>query len=232
MAKATAHIVMCLLLTTVLLGCEPKDRQRLRTFFFTGVPPLEETRQIEELKDQPSPEVIETKVTGSTETLFSHPLWLAGACDPCHITTGTFRVPGIPKKSVLEFKTGGGMVGKLNLPKNKICTQCHADKAPQRALAENLWLHNTTAKGDCIVCHDPHQSKNPKTLRQPLARICTFPCHEQGKFMMTPAHQTKNDCLSCHNPHMGIDKKLLTKEYKEKKTVVATVPGHPEIGRE
>lgn len=230
MARATAPIIMILLLTA-LSGCEPQFRHRMLTFFFTGVPPLDDREGGEELKDQPtSPAKHQPAVALSDEKLFSHPLWLAGVCNPCHQTTSTFRIPGIRNKSVLAFKTGGGMVGKLTLPENRLCTQCHTDKIPQRALAENLWLHNTTAKGDCLACHDPHQSGIPKTLRQPPALICTSPCHDKGKFTLTPVHQTTDPCLSCHNPHMGINKNLLTKEYKEIKQPVAPPPGHPELG--
>lgn len=81
-------------------------------------------------------------------------------------------------------------------------------------MTENLWLHNTTAKGECLACHDPHQSSNSKTLLQPRAVLC-LPCHKEGNYLTTPVHQTEEECLSCHNPHMGINKNLLTKEYKE-----------------
>ncbi|MFT5700101.1 MAG: putative CXXCH cytochrome family protein [Desulforhopalus sp.] len=232
MVKATAHIVLFLLLTATLSACEPQARHRMLTFFFTGVPPLEETDSAETISDQPlPPAAIRATVSDSTDKLFSHPVWQAGVCDPCHQTTGAFSAPGVGKRLAV-FKQGGGRPADLTLAKNKICTQCHSDKTPQRALSENLWLHNTTAKGDCLVCHDPHQSNNPKTLRLPSGALCVSPCHEQGKFMVTPSHQTEQECLSCHNPHMGINENLLTKEYKELKIAVAAVPGHPELGRE
>ena len=119
--------------------------------------------------------------------------------------------------------------GKLTLAKNELCTQCHLDKTAKRALTDNLWLHNTTAKGDCLACHDPHQSNNEKTLRQPPSVLC-LPYHQKGQFLATTVHQTGEECLSCHNPHMGIDRNLLKKEYKEIKTPVVLVPEAQESG--
>ncbi|MGB3211391.1 MAG: cytochrome c3 family protein [Desulforhopalus sp.] len=233
MARLLVHILIILLSTVVLFGCEPQYRNRALTFFFTGVPPLDEVEQKKEISDESSRVATGRSVEPFfAQTLYSHPLWVAGACDPCHLTSSTYSIPGVPKKSVSVFKTGGGMVGELTLPKNKLCTQCHTDKTPRRALADNLWLHNTTAKGDCLACHDPHQSKNEKTLRQPPAKICTVPCHEKGEYIVTPVHQTRDPCLSCHNPHMGSNRNLLTKEYKEVKKTVTDIPGHPELDME
>lgn len=231
MNRALVHILMTLFLTTALTGCEPQARHRALTFFFTGVPPLDETRPVEEIKDQSPSALIPDKTDMSPQILFSHPVWAAGVCDTCHESAGTYNIFGIKKKSTVVFKTGGGMPGKLILPKNVICGQCHMDKTTARALVENLWLHDTAAKGDCLACHDPHQSQNPKTLRQPSVILC-LPCHKEGKFLLTPAHQKEEECLSCHNPHMGINKNLLTKEYKEVKKPVTHVPGHPELVQE
>lgn len=226
MVRLSIHIFSMLLFTASLTGCEQKTRHQALTFFFTGVPPLEKTGQIAEVKEQPnltSDKIPKKPVQEAPELLFSHPVWASGNCTPCHEGTGTFLTPGVKRTTATVFKTGGGMPGKLTLAKNELCSQCHKDKKPQRALADNLWLHNTTAMGDCLACHDPHQSKNEKTLRQAPSILC-LPCHKEGPFLATPVHQTGEECLSCHNPHMGIDKKLLTKEYKEIKVPVALVP--------
>lgn len=227
MVKASGHILMLLLLAAVLTGCDPQTQHQTLTFFFTGVPPLDEPNPDDEIETQlPPPAAIPDKQsTIARQTLFSHPIWAAGNCNPCHESTSTYSIPGVPRKSVTVFKTGGGMPGNLTRPKKELCIQCHTDKTPMRALTENLWLHNTTAKGDCLACHDPHQSNNEKTLRQPTAILC-LPCHEQGKFLITPVHQTEKECLACHNPHMGVNKNLLTSEYKEIKKQ-ATQPPEP-----
>ena len=215
-----------------LTGCTGEARHQVLSFFFTGVPPLaEETADVKISMEPTPPAGVERRVEATEEILYSHPVWDADVCDPCHATSGGFSIPGINRKSVKVFQTGGGMVGPLTLPKDKLCIQCHKDKTPQRAMAENLWLHNTTAKGDCLACHDPHQSKNPRTLRQPPAGICSTSCHVTGTFMVTPVHQTAHECLFCHNPHLGSNKDLLKKDYQENKIPVTEISGHPELGR-
>ena len=234
MVRVSTHIILILFLTVFLTGCEPQARHQVLTFFFTGVPPLDKSGSIAEVKEQPTlpppAKTLEEPAPAAPLPLFSHPVWAAGTCNPCHESIGTFSTPGVKRTPATVFKTGGGKPGKLTLPKNELCTQCHKDKTAKRAMTDNLWLHNTAAKGDCLACHDPHQSNNVKTLRQAPSILC-LPCHKEGKFLATPAHQKREECLSCHNPHMGIDKNLLTKEYKEIKFPVVLVPGSQEPGR-
>lgn len=233
MVGVSAHRVMLLFLMASLTGCEPQARHQVLTFFFTGVPPLDESGSNVAITEQPTPpsaKILEKPVSTAPKALFSHPAWAASICNPCHESTSSFSTPGVMRTQTTVFKTGGGIPGKLTLPKNEICTQCHKDKTAKRAITDNLWLHNTTAKGDCLACHDPHQSNNEKTLRQAPSIIC-LPCHKEGKFLATSAHQKGGECLSCHNPHMGLDKNLLTKEYKEIKKPVSLAPGFPEPAR-
>lgn len=214
------HAFIILLLTFLLAGCDPQTRHQTLTFFFTGVPPLGE------IEDPLTPSPITIPDTPSIVTskfaLFSHPIWESGTCSPCHDSSSRFKTPGSHKKSAKIFSIGGGMPGELLLPKTKICIRCHTDKTPIRAITENLWLHNTTARGDCLACHDPHQTKNKNTLRQSPVVLC-LPCHNEGSFLITPVHQTEEGCLTCHNPHMGINKSILTKDYQEIKIPAAEV---------
>jgi hypothetical protein len=59
-------------------------------------------------------------------------------------------------------------------------------------------------------------------------QIC-IPCHTDPKVMELAAHNEPGECLTCHNPHLGKDRKLLTKDYKEVKQPVGSVPGLPEL---
>jgi len=233
MIRLAVHMLMTLLLATSLTGCAPQTRHRVLTFFFTGVPPLEAEMPVEKNKDQPaspSAKVLHKPASTVAGPLFSHPVWAAGICTPCHETTGVFRTPGVKKTTATAFKTGGGRPGNLTKAKNQICTQCHKDKTPQRAASDNLWLHNTTAKGECLACHDPHQSTHARNLLQPPSILC-LPCHQKGDFLKTSVHQKGEACLSCHTPHMGINRNLLTKEYKEIKIPVTSVLEIPAPGR-
>lgn len=234
MVKVPVHIAMLVLLVSSLAGCDPQTRHRTLTFFFTGVPPLQEQEHTEEISTPvPSQTTANDKHTKiAQKTLYSHPVWAAGSCNPCHENAGSFSTPGVEKRSAAVFSKGGGMPGgKLTRPKRELCTQCHTDKTPRRALVDKLWLHNTTAKGDCLACHDAHQSSHDKILLQPSAQLC-LPCHKEGSYKETPAHQNDAACLLCHNPHMGVNKHLLTKEYREQKTNAANDPDAPHSLRE
>jgi len=219
-------LVYLTLLASLFTGCSEQSRYRVLTFFFTGVPPLEESVEAkEELPDlQQSGRVL----TETSSQLYSHPLWASGICDPCHQTTSTFTVPGVSSRGSSHFKSGGGMPGKLVRPQNMLCLKCHTDKSPLRALGDNLWLHNTTARGNCLECHSPHQSEYPHVLKKRAEAIC-YPCHEKGEYLNSPAHRQQKPCLDCHNPHMGKNRSLLTYEYQEMKLPVNEVPGHPEF---
>lgn len=203
----------CMFATGVLLtlasGCSRQTKHKVLTFFFTGVPPLEEEKKpvmkidISEVKKK-----IAEKVT-----LYSHTPWASGECDQCHKNAVKFGVPG-QKKAPTVFHKGGGMPGKLILPKKELCIKCHEAMSKSKAYAEGLWLHPVTADGECNECHDPHQSKNPDMLLEKPKKICVS-CHLEED-VLDPTDVCKSeDCLSCHNPHMGKDRLLLTKDYKE-----------------
>lgn len=233
MIRVAVYMLLALGVAASLTGCDPQSRHRALTFFFTGVPPLEEEKPVKKSNDQlPSPaaEVLPQPAAKGAGALFSHPVWVAGICAPCHESTGVFRTPGVKKTAATAFTTGGGKPGRLTLAKKEICTQCHKDKTPQRAANDNLWLHDTAAKGECLACHDPHQSNYARNLLQPPSIIC-LPCHQKGAFLTTPAHRRGETCLSCHNPHIGINKNLLTAEYKEIKIPVPLDLADPAAGR-
>jgi len=59
------------------------------------------------------------------------------------------------------------------------------------------------AMGDCIACHDPHQSDAKFQMRKPTTSALCFSCHENNKtnkeFLHGPV--AAGDCNVCHNPH-------------------------------
>ena len=225
----------------VISGCSSQTRHQVLTFFFTGVPALEE-KQVDSTAVVDLPLIVKDKSAQAAQKnrmaitpgpqenlpvvpvvpqLFSHTVWAAGDCSACHEGNGMFgfQPVGQVKKTAAAkvFYSGGGMPGKLRQPKDKICTPCHTDKTGLRAIKENLWLHNTTAKGDCLDCHDAHQSKQSGVLRRPAEQLCQ-PCHPANKLAVIPMHNSGDEpCLSCHNPHMGKDRRLLIQDYQEVK---------------
>ena len=244
--SAVRHIRLGAMIPFVfaILGCSIPTRHEVLTFFFTGVPPLEEKQterktavgqsaQAKEKPAQTSPKDRKTNPPGLQEPmpavpnvpqLFSHTVWASGDCAACHEGDSMFgfQPGGAAKKSAAAkvFYSGGGMPGKLRQPKDKICTSCHTDKTGLRAIKEDIWLHNTTARGDCLACHDAHQSKQRGVLRRPAEQLCQT-CHPAEKLAAMPMHNSTNEpCLSCHNPHMGKDRHLLIQDYQELKQAV------------
>jgi predicted CXXCH cytochrome family protein len=133
------------------------------------------------------------------------------------------------QKAATNFsQKGQPSPGKLVAPRKELCIKCHQDKSAANASSDGLWLHNTAAKGECLKCHDAHQSNHPYMLLETPRQIC-IPCHSGPKVMELPAHKEPGECLTCHNPHQGKDRKLLTKDYQEVKQPVSPVPGFPAV---
>lgn len=231
--KAVAGLLALLLL---LCACTRQTRHEVLTFFFTGVPPLETpsaaamqasaadvaaqkqkaergSRFSEASKAQSAPAEPEKP------RYYSHPMWFEGQCDVCHEGSNlfTFQAPtaGSSAQSERVFFSGGGMPGALKMPANRLCGGCHVDKTGLRAIKDQLWLHNPTAKGDCLACHDAHQSKISGILRKPAQELC-MSCHKQEALAAVSAHRLEDKpCLDCHTNHMGKDRNLLRKDYLE-----------------
>ena len=187
--------------------------------------PPEKVKNIEKKGKRGGKELKKEKKQPGTPTVppaplyYSHPVWFNGQCDPCHQSGRVFAFQtaagtgATPKERI--FYPGGGMPGQLKAAKERLCGGCHSDRTALRAIRDQLWLHNTTAKGECLACHDPHQSKYPSVLRKPAEKIC-LTCHSENGLAGLPLHPvTDRDCLGCHNPHLGKDRKLLKGDYPE-----------------
>lgn len=216
------RLVIVTALIASLSGCDKQARHKVLTVFFTGVPPLEEENHTAVEKDK----TLKTKAEPAPPpALYEHPLTASRQCSVCHRSTANFNIfGGRGQQPVVAFRKGMVSPGPLVLPRQELCIGCHKDKSTAEALARGLQLHPTSAKGDCYACHDPHQSTNPYMLLEKPQQIC-IPCHKDPKMMELAAHKEPGECLSCHNPHLGKDRKLLTKDYKEVRQPVSTLPG-------
>lgn len=85
-----------------------------------------------------------------------------------------------------------------------LCLECHDNPVSGKR------PHMPAADGDCIVCHDPHQSEHAKLLSAPAGELC-LQCHDQGDFSGTVVHGpvAAGDCAACHNPHAAEQAGLL-----------------------
>jgi predicted CXXCH cytochrome family protein len=59
----------------------------------------------------------------------------------------------------------------LNQPANELCFTCHAKDVKEEDSKHGPW-----DKGECVLCHDPHQSDFPKQLRAEGNVLC-MECH-------------------------------------------------------
>lgn len=106
----------------------------------------------------------------------------AGACTICHN-----QVEGKKHEFVMTVE------------KEELCFGCHEAK---RDMMLEDHRHTPVAKGNCVGCHDPHQSDHKFQLRGDGAELC-YGCHEKEPFSMEHVHGPvgAGDCVVCHNPH-------------------------------
>jgi predicted CXXCH cytochrome family protein len=92
-------------------------------------------------------------------------------------------------------------------PMNTVCFACHDD-----FLEKAKVKHSPAESGECMSCHEPHESPNKKLLLRVGAALC-FDCHEQDDLAKVAAHKIpdRDNCISCHDPHASANAKLLKK---------------------
>ena len=117
---------------------------------------------------------------------------------------------------------------KPGLTVKETCEKCHMN-----LLASRL-NHGPAEAGQCNLCHDPHGSNYPASIRRQSWRLCTT-CHEEKKtdvhliagFVHGVSHPTRKwpdpsrpgkklDCVSCHSPHSSQSNDLLGFEVRNK----------------
>lgn len=110
----------------------------------------------------------------------------AGQCVVCH-QEGNARHPTRSGKD-FQLAHGGG---------KELCYACH------ERVDANRVVHKPVVTGDCIACHDPHQSGAELMLKKETTSALCFSCHENNKtnrgFVHGPV--AAGDCNICHNPH-------------------------------
>lgn len=119
-----------------------------------------------------------------------------GECSLCHKPSGQ-QHPKFKKEAFVP----------LNKNKAELCSECHERKDTKKH------VHPPVAAGDCLDCHDPHQSDNKFQLKEAGAALC-YMCHEKSKLDRSIPHKPVADgkCLSCHDPHQTDRKYMLKAE--------------------
>jgi predicted CXXCH cytochrome family protein len=106
----------------------------------------------------------------------------AGICTVCHN-----KVEGKDHQFVFSAE------------KDELCFACHE---PSRDMMLENHLHTPVSEGNCVGCHDPHQSDFRYTLKGKASDLC-FNCHNEENFSKEYIHGPigAGDCNACHNPH-------------------------------
>lgn len=209
-------LVLLAVIMVFASGCDRYARHSVLTFFFTGVPPLDE-----EIKDESG--VVRTikkapaKRKRFTLTVpFTHGPYAAGQCELCHDTASTvgFRKSGKEGAKGLP-QLSQTTPGRLVSPIKELCTECHINKSKESDPGDTLWFHGPVANGECVFCHSPHQSRFQYSLLQATSvELCTQ-CHTSEYMTETEDHRGGRECILCHNAHMGKDRFLLKKDFNE-----------------
>lgn len=124
---------------------------------------------------------------------FVHAPVKTGECLSCHKPTAQIH-PRFKKEAF--SLTDRGKAG--------LCCECHESKNTKKH------VHPPVAAGDCLDCHDPHQSDSKYQLKAEGAALC-YNCHEKSKLDRPFPHPpiAEGKCLGCHDPHQSDNKYML-----------------------
>lgn len=166
------------------MNCREDKKHDVLTFFFDGVPPLGQEKQVN----------ADFRATAQAP---EGPVWYVHEprkdCTNCHDRN---------RQRVSYPQT------YLNAPIPKLCYNCHTDFT-----SSGKYVHGPVAVGQCLFCHNPHASKIKYLLLEPEPVLC-FKCHDQFSIELIPAHVSKQMtmCTNCHNPHSSSTRALLKAE--------------------
>jgi predicted CXXCH cytochrome family protein len=176
-------------------ACNPSTRQETLSFFFDGVPGIQQKNEqkADTLQNRnPEPQGKERLAEDENNRIqvSTHPDYKNKTCEKCHNIEHSYR---------------------LNDRQPELCYQC--DK-PFNSQFEKL--HGPVAAGFCGACHEPHKSEHKALLKMSIRQVCQY-CHEPGDVNKNLAHSNNStvECLTCHNSHGGTSVNLLRSDYQE-----------------
>jgi hypothetical protein len=138
-------------------GCDKYTKHKVLTFFFTGVPSLEEKEK--EVTEAKKPE---RRIIPEAQ-YFMHGPYAAEQCYHCHVLSPTFsRFRGKGGISSLGEQSPGLLVA----PVKELCVKCHL--VPKHGFARPAhWADKPpVSDSNCTFCHDSHQSPFQYMLRK------------------------------------------------------------------
>jgi len=81
------------------------------------------------------------------------------------------------------------------------CTKCHIDKR-----GPFVYEHLPAKAGDCMLCHEPHGSPNPRQLRRQNIGFLCLECHIEVSSFHNPSQEVYQNCVLCHSEIHGSNK--------------------------
>jgi len=117
-------------------------------------------------------------------------------CVPCHANrpdTNSTEKPGLAK------------------PMPQLCYDCHNEY-----IMMDAWKHGPVATGECLLCHESHQSEEKSLLVNSIPALC-YNCHEPKMLRLIPDHAkpSYSACTTCHEAHASPGRMLLKQAYLE-----------------
>jgi len=111
----------------------------------------------------------------------------------------------------------------MNAAMPHLCTTCHTAMSDLKG-----WVHGPVATGQCVICHDPHQSSTQSLLKKPIPELCRQ-CHEPASLQQVRNHQDPAfaQCQVCHEAHAGPRRMLLKPEYVKAQELLALMTSQP-----
>ncbi|UCE71701.1 MAG: hypothetical protein JSU99_10525 [Nitrospiraceae bacterium] len=205
---ALMMLVSIAFMLTFISGCDKYSKQRVLTFFFTGVPPLEgnaSKAQVALLVQSEGKKAAVRKNWPST-----HGPYGAGQCYLCHVMKGESK-----ELFSGSFPSYQSLPKELLLPKNEVCIECHTTKSFTSAFTKNLWIHGPVSAGMCTTCHHHHHSSFSYLLLKKSSKELCSQCHIEESITKIEEHLEDKECTFCHNPHLGKNRFLLKKDFFE-----------------
>ena len=97
----------------------------------------------------------------------------------------------------------------LIAPMSELCYGCHKEY-----LSLDGWVHGPVATGNCLLCHDPHETDNKSLLSKSVPELC-YQCHEAGSLKSVANHSDKSyaNCTDCHDGHTSQGRMLLKQDF-------------------
>lgn len=195
----------------VLAGCNRYARYRVLNTFFDGVPHPDDVSVAEDAAaiEMSEEEQVRLGRIRPIKIRYRHPSAGAeGECTLCHGDTKALVIPG-----------------------KDMCVKCHTQVKEKKS-----FVHGPAVL-DCIVCHDPHESK-VKALLKVLGNELCFACHYRDNredAYKAEAHKEVEGeeflCLACHDPHGGNDRFFVKDEIRVSKKSIEeeTIQGEPAL---